>query len=211
MTIFQNRTTVKGNINLHLWSFILPSLLCLLCSTTMAQQRNKAHKSISTPSTEVTPGKMIDLGLSVKWAGYNLGAENPEEYGNLYDWTEANQSIANENANNIVRSQWGEGWQLPTLNETIELFDKCKHKQAVYKGVKGLLFTGPNGNSIFLPAAGNREATKTVGKGIDGNYWTSNADTHNETLAYDLYFHQGEAHWGTHKRNIGCSVRLVTK
>lgn len=30
----------------------------------------------------------IDLGLSVKWASFNLGASKPEEYGNYYAWGE---------------------------------------------------------------------------------------------------------------------------
>ena len=30
----------------------------------------------------------VDLGLSVKWATCNLGADNPEEYGNYYAWGE---------------------------------------------------------------------------------------------------------------------------
>ena len=28
----------------------------------------------------------VDLGLSVKWAAYNIGASNPEEYGLLRVW-----------------------------------------------------------------------------------------------------------------------------
>jgi hypothetical protein len=31
---------------------------------------------------------MVDLGLSVKWASFNLGASNPEEYGYYYSWGE---------------------------------------------------------------------------------------------------------------------------
>lgn len=32
-----------------------------------------------------TPG-MVDLGLSVKWASFNLGASNPEDCGGYYQW-----------------------------------------------------------------------------------------------------------------------------
>ncbi|MBQ0123559.1 MAG: hypothetical protein KBS58_01775, partial [Bacteroidales bacterium] len=28
----------------------------------------------------------MDLGLSVKWGSFNLGASNPEEYGGYYQW-----------------------------------------------------------------------------------------------------------------------------
>ena len=30
----------------------------------------------------------INLGLSVKWANMNIGADSPEEYGNYYAWGE---------------------------------------------------------------------------------------------------------------------------
>lgn len=33
----------------------------------------------------------VDLGLSVKWASYNVGAESPEEYGNYYAWGETEE------------------------------------------------------------------------------------------------------------------------
>ena len=32
--------------------------------------------------------QMADLGLSVKWAGWNIGASKPEEYGDYYAWGE---------------------------------------------------------------------------------------------------------------------------
>ncbi len=42
-------------------------------------QKNKENGKI---------GKAIDLGLSVKWASWNVGATSPEEYGNHYAWGE---------------------------------------------------------------------------------------------------------------------------
>ena len=32
--------------------------------------------------------EIIDMGLSVKWSSYNLGASSPEEYGDYYAWGE---------------------------------------------------------------------------------------------------------------------------
>ena len=37
---------------------------------------------------EPTPGQIVDLGLSVKWAGWNIGASSPEEMGGFYAWGE---------------------------------------------------------------------------------------------------------------------------
>ena len=45
-----------------------------------------------TPGTPtVTAGTAIDLGLSVKWASYNVGATKPEEYGGYYAWGETEE------------------------------------------------------------------------------------------------------------------------
>ena len=39
---------------------------------------------VTVPITYVA----VDLGLSVKWATFNLGASSPEEYGGYYAWAE---------------------------------------------------------------------------------------------------------------------------
>lgn len=38
--------------------------------------------------TEPTPGDLIDLGLSVKWASCNIGATDPQDIGGFYAWGE---------------------------------------------------------------------------------------------------------------------------
>ena len=42
------------------------------------------------PSVGGTIGEAIDLGLSVKWASWNLGATRPDEYGAFIAWGETN-------------------------------------------------------------------------------------------------------------------------
>ena len=39
---------------------------------------------------EITPGKEVDLGLpsGTIWAGWNVGASSPEQYGSYYAWGE---------------------------------------------------------------------------------------------------------------------------
>ena len=49
-------------------------------------KRLSALKTIT--STSVTIPEAVDLGLSVKWASFNLGATTPEEYGDYYAWGE---------------------------------------------------------------------------------------------------------------------------
>ncbi|MBQ8542174.1 MAG: toll/interleukin-1 receptor domain-containing protein [Bacteroidaceae bacterium] len=45
--------------------------------------KNEARKQLGIATT-----KVVDLGLSVKWAGWNIGATAPEEYGDYYAWGE---------------------------------------------------------------------------------------------------------------------------
>lgn len=44
--------------------------------------------TFTTKSVGIGTEQMVDLGLSVKWAGWNVGATKPEEYGNYYAWGE---------------------------------------------------------------------------------------------------------------------------
>ena len=63
------------------------------------------------------------------------------------------------------------GEHLPSKEDWKELFDNCKCKWE--KERKGFTVTGPNGNSIFLPAAGYRYSTGVDDVGSSGNYWSS--------------------------------------
>lgn len=76
------------------------------------------------------------------------------------------------------RENWGGSWRLPTTAEFEELSQKCSWKWDSNK--KGYKITGPNGNSIFLPALGyvytsgiTERTTETKGFGLEGRYWTS--------------------------------------
>lgn len=44
------------------------------------------------PSVSGTVGEAVDLGLSVKWASWNVGASAPEEYGAYFAWGETNMA-----------------------------------------------------------------------------------------------------------------------
>ena len=65
---------------------------------------------------------------------------------------------------------------MPTSAEMLELKNKCTWKWTSVNGVNGYQITGPNGNSIFLPASGYRYNTDVdhLGmRGSNGYYWTS--------------------------------------
>ena len=108
----------------------------------------------------------IDLGLSVKWALYNIGGSESKPIGKYYLWGDANNSgvIASYNppyVSNIcgtsydsAKYAWGGNWRMPTMQEFRELVNNCQFEPAISGGVNGLKVTGPSGGSMFLPATG---------------------------------------------------------
>ena len=98
------------------------------------------------------------------------------------------------------------GEQLPSKEDWKELFDNCKCEWG--KERKGYTVTGPNGNSIFLPAAGYRYGVGVSNVGSDGYYWSSSVS--NEDSAYSVYFSSGDLDpQDDNDRYDGFSVRLV--
>lgn len=102
----------------------------------------------------------------------------------------------------------GKDWRIPTKEELEELIKNCKYSWTEINGVNGAKFEAPNGNSIFLPAAGTQESF-VYNEGNVGYYWTSSFD--GDTAAYNLYFyfHSAEATIGKTVRFIGSPIRPV--
>ena len=163
----------------------------------------------------------VDLGLSVKWATCNVGADSPEEYGNYYAWGEINtksryivdncgtweKNIGDikGTSRDVAHQKWGGNWRIPTVEEFKELVDKCDWD---WDG-DGYIVTGPNGNSIFLPAAGGRLEDELYYGGLDGFYWSSTPYSENTEDAIILGFDRGTWNMFRYYRFYGFSVRPV--
>ena len=159
----------------------------------------------------------VDLGLpsGTKWATCNVGATNPEDYGNYYAWGETTTgSTYTGNPTTLPSSadaataNWGSGWRMPTKAEMVELNTNCTVTWTTQNGVNGRLFTGPNGNSIFLPAAGYR-AVGVSSAGSYGFYWSSSLYPSGTRYAWDLKFHSDDYGMDYSNRIYGLSVRPV--
>lgn len=136
----------------------------------------------------------VDLGLKsgTLWATRNVNDNGKcsdffawgERYENdVFDEEEyihSQENIELQSEYDTANWWWGSGWRIPTEEEWKELADQClmnwcKTKEDIW----GCLFTGPNGNHIFLPAYGflegheHRDSDK-------GFYWTaSHGSGHN--------------------------------
>ncbi|MCQ2315881.1 MAG: DUF1566 domain-containing protein [Bacteroidales bacterium] len=115
-----------------------------------------------------------------------------------------------ELADDAARANWGGDWRMPTVDEMQELKDECTSEWTTQNGVNGWKFTGPNKNSIFLPAAGFYFYGSLNYAGSRGYYWSSSLCTDYPINAYDLYFNSGDVDLsGSGYRSCGQSVRPV--
>lgn len=146
----------------------------------------------ASPLSFTTDVRWIDLGLSVKWAKWNIGAESEYEYGGYYGWGDptgtVKSSYESDYVNNTVpasiagtqydlaTAQWGKGWRLPTKDEMQELIDHTSDWTAKSIGdVHGYELTC-NGQTIFLPYNGYLPVTaSTPSYPQHGYYWTATA------------------------------------
>lgn len=114
-----------------------------------------------------------------------------------------------EAIDDAATANWGAGWRMPTYDEMNELKTNCTVTWTTQNGVNGRLFTGTNGNSIFLPAAGYRNGGSLYSAGSSVYYWSSSLSTDYPSNAWALYFDSGNYVIYGFDRYCGHSVRPV--
>ena len=102
---------------------------------------------------------------------------------------------------------WGAEARMPSVEQIQELVTNCSWQWTTRNGVNGQLVTGPNGNTMFLPAAGYRWYESLSGVGSVGRYWSRTLSTPRN--AYYLYFDSGYYWYINVNRGYGFSVRGV--
>lgn len=150
------------------------------------------------------PANAVDMGLSVKWASWNIGAKNEADSGYYFAWGEVNakskytwRTYTNKDFlkpkrhfrrlsgnKDAANAQWGKGWRIPSAEEWEELERWCNWDWTddyEGSGVSGYVVTSPRtGNSIFLPTIGNTDI-KEFGEGANTcNYWANSDYPHNK-------------------------------
>lgn len=114
-----------------------------------------------------------------------------------------------EAADDAATAKLGLPWCMPTSDEIMELLDNCTWTWTTQDGINGYEVKGPNGNSIFLPAAGYRCPSELFDAGSWGYYWSSSLNTAYSFSARYLYFGSGERGWDNSYRYFGFPVRPV--
>ena len=157
-----------------------------------------------------------------------MGAENPWDYGDYYAWgeivpkeefTEENSltygidipDISGDPEYDAARADWGGTWRIPDETEMNELIEECDWEWTTDHDINGFRITGPNGNSIFLPAAGYMNGTLLDYAGNNGLYWGSTPFESNPIYSYGLGFLSSYQGYGIDHRYYGYSIRPVTE
>lgn len=175
----------------------------------------------------------VDLGLSVKWATCNVGANAPEESGlyfawgeltaNKESWVKTTYEYYDEATGeyedlgtditgteyDIAHEAMGGDWRMPTKDEWDELMNNCTWTSSTLNGVSGNTVTAANGNSIFIPLAGYYSNSTLQAKGDNGAYWSSTAsDTAGSPYSADLW--PSFPDWSYYSfAHVGQTVRAV--
>ncbi len=165
-------------------------------------------RTFTTASADFNPDTdLVDLGLSTKWAKYNVGATDEKQLGGLFgfgDMTGFQTSINLEDYasadiyktdRDVANKVYGSWVTMPTIDEFEELFTECKKEwvEDTKNHVAGYKFTGPNGNSIFLPAAGTRTLGNVSGEGLNGYYLSGSINATDNRFAMAYSFDQNVA------------------
>lgn len=182
-------------------------------------------RTFTTAPADFNPDTdLVDLGLSTKWAKYNVGATDEKQLGGLFgfgDMTGFQTSINLEDYasadiyktdRDVANKVYGSWVTMPTIDEFEELFTECKKEwvEDTKNHVAGYKFTGPNGNSIFLPAAGTRTQGNVSGEGLNGYYLSGSINATDNRFAMAYNFDQNSSRRTTTPVYQALAIRPVS-
>ena len=193
-----------------------------------ATSGNSGNSNSGTSNTPVTGTEngyaWVDLGLSVKWATCNVGADSVHHYGGYYAWGETTTKEAYTSENytyaenpevlpldrDAAAVNMGGEWRMPTNAEIQELIDGCDWATTTLKGVDGYIaISKTNAATIFLPAAGLYTPEGLTGAGAGVVFYSSTFNS--DTEGFGFLGIPGEVTITTGTRCCGLPVRGVIK
>ena len=112
-------------------------------------------------------------------------------------------------------ANWGNGWLMPTKEQCMELLEDTASTETMLNGVNGMLLTGANGNSIFLPFAGwyidddGVEGGELYGVRRYYTFWSSSLNFNGPYCAWGVKLENGYYRAVSLGREGGSSIRPV--
>lgn len=145
------------------------------------------------------------------WASYKWcnGSDSQSKYCTSSSFGTVDNKTVLDLEDDAAHANWGGSWRMPTKEEQDELRTKCTWTWGYQNGVSGYTVVGPNGNSLFLPAAGCRINSGLNYVGSYGSFWSSSLDSDNSDCAYFLFFRSDRVYSCGDYRFYGLSVRPV--
>lgn len=181
-----------------------------------------------------TVGSEVDLGLSVYWSSHNVGASKNTQSGVYFAWGEIKgknvykddtyiyydndkavyvdigEGISGRPQYDAATAYWKEGWRIPTWAEFHELINECTWEWVQIDKVNGYKVTGPNKNSIFIPAMDNQFGNyKEITEYTDVKLWSDCLSLTDKAYAYGLSCTSTRIGRGNYSRYIGIPIRPV--
>ena len=188
----------------------------------------------------------LGLPSGLLWANINMGAQTPNDNGDYYAWAETSTRETLHNASNYqyynggnylpdpgtdfsadpyydaAQQNWKSVWRMPSKADVDELLTYCTIEKNTTFGVEGITkkgykLTGPNGKSIFLPAAGWMGNGTTIQQNDTRPiYWASSTDnaTSQNAFAIDNFNNMANGlsiSTTNHFRYEGYPIRPVAK
>lgn len=180
--------------------------------------------------------RYTDLGLTdengnkILWATCNIGADNPQDYGEYFAWGETqskgtfswrnykhSDNIGNptkynnkdnkailDTEDDAAYTNWGGAWRLPTMKEIQSLLN-CNWDKVTLKGVDGYMITGSNGQAIFIPFAGHISSSGKRDEGSMCKLWINELSKTDNSKASLIY----NANIEDYLRYLGLPIRPV--
>ena len=204
--------------------FYLPTVIFLFFATGISVPSDLLNKDNKEPvETAVEIEGTVDLGLAsgTLWSSRNLGAKDDSDYGEYYAWGDIIASNSQPKpthddliniigtANDAAYTLLGKNWRLPTDTQFAELINSCNWEWTKKDEHNGCLVTGPNGNSIFLPASGCVMKNGVTYQSEYGYYWTGICIEHYPNMALELLFGDKTQNVESGRKNIPRSSRPV--
>lgn len=143
-----------------------------------------------------------------KWCDGTFDTQNKYCTDSYYGYVDNKTTL--DYSDDAAAYNWGGAWRMPTDEELNELINNCSWSWTNFNGVNGFMVTGPNGNSIFLPAAGYRTGYDLRETDAFGIYWSTALNANEPMYADALSIYDGRVYkYGYDPRYYGRSVRPV--
>lgn len=143
------------------------------------------------------------------WSDYDL-TEDSGSTMSKYNATDGKTVLDIED--DAVAANWGGSWKMPTVAQFQELLntDNCTNTWETVDGVNGRLFTSVrNGNTLFIPAAGDAYGGSMSDVGNGGFVWSSSLNSSGVKSGRYLLFNSSNVYVLGNGRCCGQSVRGV--